>query len=485
MNITEPIRNRAHAAPGAPAIVRSNGSAVSYAELERIIDGIARRALAAGLVAGDVVGLDTEGTPRIGGAFATLVISLALARVGMAAKVMAGSTGPVAARFTASATHDDAGARSLAITADWFRPAETDATPPVPIHQDGEATCRIFPTWDASGTRHEVAISHVLTDRRLRSLDGDPAPSGTPVTAVQLGMTGPYGYSHALRAFHAGGTLAIVRRPEDVMSAIERMRASRIVLAPGMLEAILDRRPGGSMPFEWIESLEVGGGEFPVRLHGRACATLTPNVRVAYGFAEAGLVASAPLSALVGHPGAVGRVIRGIEVQAVDAGGLPLPPGNDGILRIRSDCCVDRYVDDAAATARTFRDGWFYPGDRGSLSGDGMLFVTGRAFGAVARTAPATDTRALEDALRTVPGVSDAVAFGVPGASGVTSICAAIVADAGVDENALRAACRDGGTIAPERVIRLRSMPRDADGNPKLAELVGYARASGGTKLAS
>jgi acyl-coenzyme A synthetase/AMP-(fatty) acid ligase len=39
---------------------------------------------------------------------------------------------------------------------------------------------------------------------------------------------------------------------------------------------------------------------------------------------------------------------------------------------------VDRYIDDPAATERMFRDGWFYPGDLGSLAAPRRLVVVAR-----------------------------------------------------------------------------------------------------------
>ena len=68
----------------------------------------------------------------------------------------------------------------------------------------------------------------------------------------------------------------------------------------------------------------------------------------------------------------------GTTVQIVDGSGAVLSPGQEGIVRIKSDDAVDGYLGDAAETAQAFRDGWFYPGDTGTLDADEMLVVTGR-----------------------------------------------------------------------------------------------------------
>ena len=43
------------------------------------------------------------------------------------------------------------------------------------------------------------------------------------------------------------------------------------------------------------------------------------------------------------------------------------------------------YFKNPEATAKCFKDGWFYPGDRGRLNKNGLLFLTGRQSEIVAK----------------------------------------------------------------------------------------------------
>ena len=146
MNITDPIREHARSTPDAPSIVRTTGRVVSYAELDRTIDAIAHRAIGLGLAPGDVAGLAIENTRGVGATYATLALSLGLARVGMAAKIMSASGAPVALCFVAGEVKVPDDVRTVPVDRDWFRPPEAGATAPMPSSQDGAAICRIFPS---------------------------------------------------------------------------------------------------------------------------------------------------------------------------------------------------------------------------------------------------------------------------------------------------------------------------------------------------
>jgi acyl-coenzyme A synthetase/AMP-(fatty) acid ligase len=65
-------------------------------------------------------------------------------------------------------------------------------------------------------------------------------------------------------------------------------------------------------------------------------------------------------------------------VEVVDENDQPLPPGKLGQLRVPQGLGVDRYINDADASAASFRNGWFYPGDLAMLDGKGRISLLGR-----------------------------------------------------------------------------------------------------------
>ena len=64
--------------------------------------------------------------------------------------------------------------------------------------------------------------------------------------------------------------------------------------------------------------------------------------------------------------GCVGFILPGVQVEIV----------NGDEIRIKTPVMITEYVDNPSETAKHFRDGWFYPGDRGYLTKDNRLVIT-------------------------------------------------------------------------------------------------------------
>ena len=475
MNITDPIRRQAAAAPRAAAIVR-RGATVSYRQLDRLLDVLARRALDVGLRAGDLVALAFPDIPGSGAEFRYFALSLALARAGIATKSADASDDGIAACVAGMARNAVPAPRVVIADDAWFAiPADTLAVDPVPSHDDGAAICRIITTSGTTGTSKRVAVSHELMMRRLAgSAIGSPYPA-KPVVVVHIGPWSNIGFRHMLRALYAGGAIVLARKPDEILRAIAQRGVNYVLLAPAALATLVDTVPEGRGPLRGPEWLEVTGAYLPQALYERARERLCPAIVTSYGSSEAGNTAWSLRSDLDGLPGAVGRLLPDVDVEAVDDDDRPLPPGEVGILRVRGPGNVQSYWRDDDATARTFRGGWFYPGDLGSVSADRMLTIAGRAQEVVNVGGNKVHPRVVEEALRAVPGVADAAAFGVPNADGIPEIRAALVVRGELARKPLEDTCRQLGYAAPKRFVRVAALPRNAAGKVLRGELVALA----------
>jgi acyl-CoA synthetase (AMP-forming)/AMP-acid ligase II len=77
-----------------------------------------------------------------------------------------------------------------------------------------------------------------------------------------------------------------------------------------------------------------------------------------------------------------------------------------GRVRVRSDFAVDHYLSDPEESKRVFRDGWFYPGDLGTLSAEGLLVVTGRELAVLDLGGDKISPEAIEAVLSQFPGIT-------------------------------------------------------------------------------
>jgi fatty-acyl-CoA synthase len=72
-----------------------------------------------------------------------------------------------------------------------------------------------------------------------------------------------------------------------------------------------------------------------------------------------------------------GRPLRNVELRVVDDAGSQAGERCIGEITIRTDCMLDEYHHNPAATADAVFDGWLHTGDLGFLD-DGDLYITGR-----------------------------------------------------------------------------------------------------------
>lgn len=85
-----------------------------------------------------------------------------------------------------------------------------------------------------------------------------------------------------------------------------------------------------------------------------------------YGASEVGTIALAPFAVVEIAPRCVGRPCEGNQVEVVE-----------GQIRVKTPTMIGGY-DNTDLTRHHFRDGWFWPGDLGRFTNDGLLFVEGR-----------------------------------------------------------------------------------------------------------
>jgi len=90
----------------------------------------------------------------------------------------------------------------------------------------------------------------------------------------------------------------------------------------------------------------------------------------------------------------VGQPCRGVSVRIVTEQGAPLPPEQEGEIRVQSPGVIQGYYNNPEATARVLsRDGWLLTGDLGFVDDAGYLYITGRLKDLIIRRAPDSGRR--------------------------------------------------------------------------------------------
>lgn len=108
----------------------------------------------------------------------------------------------------------------------------------------------------------------------------------------------------------------------------------------------------------------------------------------------------------------VGTPVPGMEVRVVDEADETLPERSVGEVLARGRSVTAGYFSQEELTAKSFRDGWFYTGDLGYLSG-GHLYITGRKKDLIIQRGRKYHPQTLEQVATEIPQLGFAAAFGV------------------------------------------------------------------------
>lgn len=135
-----------------------------------------------------------------------------------------------------------------------------------------------------------------------------------------------------------------------------------------------------------------------------------------------------------GNAGCGGRPIAGVQARLVDENDYEMPIGEPGELIIRSDepwIFNSGYEGEPAATAASWRNGWFHTGDIMRRDANGNYHYVDRRKDMIRRRGENISSVELELAVLKYPDIAEAAAVGVPSSLGDEDVLIAVVPKAG------------------------------------------------------
>jgi acyl-CoA synthetase (AMP-forming)/AMP-acid ligase II len=160
--------------------------------------------------------------------------------------------------------------------------------------------------------------------------------------------------------------------------------------------------------------------------------------------------------------------------------GEMLPSGEVGEIVIRGANVTDGYIENPAANATAFTDGWFRTGDQGVIDGEGYITLTGRLKEIINRGGEKISPREVDEILLDHPAVDQVVTFAMPHDKLGEDVAAAVVLCEGVEatERELRdfVSQRLADFKVPRKMLFLEEIPKGATGKLQrigLAEKLG------------
>ena len=458
------IRSHARHRPNAVAFASLHGE-VTYARFDTEIDRIAQAIHHAGC--GEV----KLAAVAVAEVYAHWLILLALGRLGIAS-VTVGALGPEPTITLLNAdlliTDKPVEAlcqRILTIDKAWVDAAfDLPGTRAVATPNQPDALARVTLSSGTTGTpkiigRTWCELSALVSSSVIRMKATSTKLDGRRCLYMFGADTAVY--YNMLAEWVEGGTMLI--GSSEIYRDAKRLAALRPTEINGsalQLQMLVDTFDDELAP---MPGLTIGrsGSSLPARVSTALRLRLTTNVWTYYGSSEAGLVARGQV-AMLGEDCA-GWIEPDVRVETVGEDDEPLPLGAIGALRVKTPNMVTSYLADDDTDTDCFRNGWFYPGDIGSVSSDGLLKVFGRTGEVINIGGVKILPRRLEDAVLACKGVLDAAAFVTTDGSGVPVPWLAIVRDDSLDEGEIETALKVL-QLPPIHLGWVAEIPRNARG---------------------
>jgi acyl-CoA synthetase (AMP-forming)/AMP-acid ligase II len=469
MNIVEPIfihcrNNPAEIALCAPG---TEFNLVSYARLARLINNISRRIISLGLTAGMRVAIFIE-DPIL-----HALVVLAFTRLGIV--TISGRTKEFSWRFEIHAVVADKSfsfraAKIVLVDSGWTAGDGKDLERKYIYQGRADDVCRIILTSGTTGDEKAVPVTHRMMAARIDRQNlffGRPAAFCTR-TFCDLGLSTPLGFQVLIATLWRGGALFLTGDPQQTVNSLPIYKVQNMVASPSGLQALLEAAEARPEYQCNLQAVFCGGSILSNALSDRARARICANLTKGYGSTEATMVASMPAHFAPDVQGAVGRILPGIDVEIVDKQDAALRPGDEGIVRIRSEYGAKEYLNDPEETGRVFRNGWFYPGDLGYVTPDNMLVISGRAQAVINVAGEKVNPERVEEILSAHSSVQHAAVLATLNERGLDEICALVVPRAGsaMISEALQAFCRARlpSKFVPTRFVVVPDLPANEMG---------------------
>ncbi|MDP4004760.1 AMP-binding protein [Methylobacterium sp. NEAU K] len=278
-----------------------------------------------------------------------------------------------------------------------------------------------------------------------------------------------------------GGTFVCLPR-FDVARALRLIAAERITnlyLVPTLYHDLVHHPDFPATDTGSVRKLGFAGAPMTDGLLARLTEAFRPDLFVNhYGSSEV-------YTFTINHeaatkPGSAGRAGLNTMVRIVPLTGTPdapAAPGEEGEIAViaSGDEAFEGYWRRPEATAKAFRDGWYFTGDIGFADANGDIFVTGRVDDMIITGGENVSPVEIESRLSLHPAVSEVAVVGLPDERWGRIVAAFIKRSGRVDAAVLDAHCREGGLPShklPRRYVFVDEIPKSPVGKLLRRQLV-------------
>lgn len=233
-----------------------------------------------------------------------------------------------------------------------------------------------------------------------------------------------YGLYQLLMVIGLGATLVLERSFTYPGMVFARIKDEAVTVFPGVptiYSTLVAMHRESALCFPSVRRITNTAAALPPDYFPTLCA-IFPNALIfaMYGLTECKRVSYLEPELLDVKVGSVGKPIPGTEMFLLTPEGMPVKPGEPGILHVRGPHVMLGYWRDPEATAKMIRPGTL-PGERVlcaqdwfTMDADGFFYFKGRSDDIIKTRGEKVSPVEVENVLYSLPGVKEAAVIGVP-----------------------------------------------------------------------
>ena len=264
----------------------------------------------------------------------------------------------------------------------------------------------------------------------------------------------------------------------ELVGLIERFRPTVLHGVPTMFVLLRTELQHASPDLSSLRTGIIAGAPVSADLVRALRNEVVPELEIAYGLTETSPTVTMT-SAQDGEARSltVGRPIPDVEVRILGDDDEPLEQGATGEIAVHGPNVMLGYFRQPAATrAALTSDGFLKTGDLGTVDAGGYLRIVGRRSDVILRGGYSVHPREIEDHIRSLPAVHEAVVIGLPNEVLGELVCACVVPVEGalVTGDEIRELCRPALSDfkLPDVVQLVDALPEADTGRARRQELV-------------
>lgn len=337
--------------------------------------------------------------------------------------------------------------------------------------------CLLVPGSGSTGRPKIIPQTHQIIRDRVSIAFYESTIIENEVILSMTNLEFASGINRLLSTVNAGGAFALLEGSYDsIAQYCATSKITTLFSSVYHIEVLLKNELFENlMLFKRLNAIRVSGSNVSLTLRNKIMNVMNSNLNIVYGANECGRIAAARPPEVFESSDTVGMPLKGVEVSIVDSDDKVVSNGSVGKIRVKTSSMIRGYVGDQEATIKNFRNGWFYTGDVGKITTDGILQVFGRSDRMMIFNGINIYPAEIEQVIKEVTGVQDVVVLPLSHSVHQNIPIAVVSTTPGIDFSQAelkRLVVEKMGFKSPKRFYFVPEIPRNSNGKLQMVDLV-------------